>query len=159
MILPAVHYPTFFVSLILAFVGSIALFPATWVEWRPEWVGLMVFYWVFRAPFRFGIFFAAFVGLLLDVLEGTTLGINALSMAVIAFLVLSAHQRLRMFPIPQQSLMVFLLLGINQMIVHFIKQVLGDTDSGFDYLLPAVTSAVLWPPVCLLLDLLNRKLR
>jgi rod shape-determining protein MreD len=98
------------------------------------------------------------LGLLLDVLEATPLGTNALGMALIAFLVLTIHQRLRMYPIPQQCLMVFLLLGINQMLVHFIKQLLGADTAGFSYLWPALTSAVAWPFVSGLLDRLNRKL-
>jgi rod shape-determining protein MreD len=53
---------------------------------------------------------------------------------------------------------VFLLLGINQMLVHFIKQTLGGADAGFSYLWPAVTSALVWPVLCILLDNLNRKL-
>lgn len=157
--LTAVSYPAFLLSLLLALVGSVALFPQQWLMWRPEWVGLIVFYWVFRAPHHFGIFFAAFMGLILDVIESASLGVNMLAMAVVAFLVLTTHQRLRMFPLPQQCLMVFLLLGINQMIVHFIKQVLGDSQSGFAYLWPALTSAIAWPLVCLVLDTLNRKLR
>lgn len=155
----AVSFPTVLISLILALVGSVALFPQAWLMWRPEWIGLVVFYWVFRAPHRFGIFFAALMGLVLDVIESAPLGTNMLAMAVVAFLVLTTHQRLRMFPLPQQCLMVFLLLGINQMIVHFIKQVLGDSQSGFSYLWPALTSAIAWPLVSLSLDLLNRKLR
>jgi rod shape-determining protein MreD len=79
-------------------------------------------------------------------------------MGLIAFLVLTVHQRLRMYPLPQQCLMVFLLLGINQMLVHFIKQTLGADDSGFSYLWPAVTSAFVWPVLCIVLDNLNRKL-
>lgn len=79
-------------------------------------------------------------------------------MALIAFLVLTIHQRLRMYPLPQQCLMVFLLLGINQMLVHFIKQLLGADTAGFSYLWPALTSAVAWPFVSGLLDRLNRKL-
>jgi rod shape-determining protein MreD len=63
-----------------------------------------------------------------------------------------------MYPLPQQCLMVFLLLGINQMLVHFIKQTLGADDSGFSYLWPAVTSAFVWPVLCIVLDNLNRKL-
>jgi rod shape-determining protein MreD len=63
-----------------------------------------------------------------------------------------------MYPLPQQCLMVFLLLGINQMLVHFIKQTLGAEDSGFGYLWPAVTGALIWPVLCILLDNLNRKL-
>lgn len=157
--LAAVSYPAVIISLVLALVGSVSLFPQAWLMWRPEWIGLVVFYWVFRAPHHFGIFFAALMGLILDVIESAPLGINMLAMAVVAFLVLTTHQRLRMFPLPQQCLMVFLLLGINQMIVHFLKQVLGDPQSGFSYLWPALTSAIVWPLVCLFLDTLNRKLR
>lgn len=158
MAVDSISYPVFLLSVVVALVLSIALFPLSWLQWRPEWLGLIVFYWVFRAPSRFGIFVAWTLGLLLDVLESTTLGINALSLAVVAFLVLTTHQRLRMFPLPQQCLMVFLLLGINQMLEHFIKQLLGSNVSGFGYLLPAVTSAFIWPFVCSILDFLNRKL-
>ena len=98
------------------------------------------------------------LGLLLDVLEATPLGVNGLGMAMIAFLVITVHQRLRMFPLVQQCVIVFLLLGINQMLVHFIKQVLGGESTGFAYLWPAATSAVLWIVICPLLDRLNLKL-
>lgn len=156
--LSIISYPVFGVSILVALVLSISLFPVDWLEFRPEWLGLMVFYWTFRAPARFGVMAAWVLGLLLDVLEATPLGVNAMAMALIAFLVLTIHQRLRMYPIPQQCLLVFLLLGINQMLVHFIKQVLGADDAGFSYLWPALTSAIIWPPLCFLLDNLNRKL-
>ncbi|WP_297791794.1 rod shape-determining protein MreD [uncultured Marinobacter sp.] len=156
--LSVISYPVFAISIILSLVLSISLFPVGWFEFRPEWLGLMVFYWAFRAPAQFGIVFAWCLGLLLDVLEATHLGVNALGMALIAFLVLTIHQRLRMYPIPQQCLMVFLLIGINQMLVHFIKQILGGEDAGFSYLWPALSSALVWPFVCVLLDNLNRKL-
>lgn len=158
MSLSVISYPVFLVSVILALVLSISLFPVDWLILRPEWLGLVVFYWTFRAPHRFGVLVAWVLGLLLDVLEAGTLGINAFAMALVAFLVLTTHQRLRMFPLPQQCLMVFLLLGINQMVVHFVNQVLGADNPGFTYLLPAVTSAVVWPFVCAILDRLNLKL-
>lgn len=156
--LSVISYPVFALSVLVSLVLSISLFPMDWFEFRPEWLGLMVFYWTFRAPAQFGIVLAWCAGLLLDVLESTPLGVNAMAMALVAFLVLTVHQRLRMFPIPQQCLMVFLLLGINQMLVHFIKQVLGADSTGFSYLWPALTSALVWPPLCILLDNLNRKL-
>src|SRR5690554_2325469 len=116
--LSVISYPLFFVTVVLALVLSISLFPVGWFEFRPEWLGLVVFYWTFRAPAQFGILMAWCLGLLLDVLEATPLGTNALGMALIAFLVLTIHQRLRMYPLPQHCLMVFLLLGINQMLVQ-----------------------------------------
>lgn len=156
--LSVISYPVFALSLVLALALSIAPLPMDWFEYRPEWLGLVVFYWTFRAPAQVGILLAWLFGLLLDVLEATPLGVNAMAMGLIAFLVLTVHQRLRMFPIPQQCAMVFLLLGINQMLVHFIKQLLGADNAGFGYLWPAVTSAVIWPLVYVLLDNLNRKL-
>ena len=156
--LSVISYPLFVITVVLALVLSISLFPVGWFEFRPEWLGLVVFYWTFRAPAQFGILMAWCLGLLLDVLEATPLGTNALGMALIAFLVLTIHQRLRMYPLPQQCLMVFLLLGINQMLVHFIKQLLGADGAGFSYLWPALTSAIAWPFLCGLLDRLNRQL-
>jgi rod shape-determining protein MreD len=143
---------------VLALVLSISWFPVGWFEFRPEWLGLIVFYWTFRAPAQFGIVMAWCLGLLLDILESTPLGVNAMAMALIAFLVLTVHHRLRMYPLPQQCLMVFLLVGINQMLVHFVKQLFGADTPGFSYLWPALTSAVAWPFVSGLLDSLNRKL-
>ncbi|PAV26197.1 rod shape-determining protein MreD [Tamilnaduibacter salinus] len=158
MSLSVISYPVFFVSVVAAMVLSVSLFPVQWLVLRPEWLGLIVFYWTFRAPGRFGVLVAWLLGLMLDVLESSTLGVNAFAMALIAFLVLTTHQRLRMFPLPQQCLMVFLLLGINQMTVHFADQVLGSGTPGFSYLLPALTGALVWPFVCAVLDRLNLKL-
>lgn len=156
--LSVISYPLFVLSVLLSLVLSISWFPVGWFEFRPEWLGLMVFYWTFRAPAQFGVVMAWCLGLLLDILESTPLGVNAIAMALIAFLVLTTHHRLRMYPLPQQGLMVFLLLGINQMLVHFMKQLFGAETDGFSYLWPAVTAAIAWPLVSGVLDHINRKL-
>ncbi len=158
MSIRTINYPLFVVSVIIAMVLSIALFPVEWMQWRPDWLGLIVFYWVYRAPESFGVLVAWVLGLMLDVLQSTVLGVNAISMAVLAFLVLATHHRLRLYPLLQQCLMVFLLLGINQMLVHFIKQMLDGDTAGFAYLYPAISSVFAWPFVAGILDLLNRKL-
>src|SRR5690606_30378513 len=128
--LSATSYPLFALSVILSLVLSISLFPVDWFEYRPEWLGLMVFYWTFRAPAQFGVIMAWCLGLLLDILESTPLGVNAMGMALIAFLVLTIQQRLRMDPLPQLCLMVFLLLWIKQMPVHFVKPLGGAERLG-----------------------------
>ncbi|MEH6354828.1 MAG: rod shape-determining protein MreD [Marinobacter sp.] len=156
--LSLISYPVFALSVLLALTLSIAPVPSGWLEFRPEWLALIVFYWTVRAPAQFGVFLAAALGLLLDVLESTPLGVNAMAMAVVAFLVLTIHQRLRMYPLPQQCVIVFLLLGINQMLVHVIKQALGADNTGFGYLWPALSSAVVWPFLSLVLDNINRRL-
>lgn len=158
MIIRSVNYVLFAAAVLLALVGTIALFPESLTQWRPEWMGLVIVYWVLRAPGTFGVFTAWCLGLLVDVLRADILGMNALAMALIAYLVLSAHQRFQLFPLAQQSLLVFLLIGLAQMVVHFLHQILGEAGSGFDYLLPALTSGLIWPLFRAFWDTVNRKL-
>ena len=158
MVTRSVSYPLLIATALLALVGTISLFPQSLSQWRPEWVGLVVVYWVLRAPTTFGVCTAWVLGLLVDVLRAEVLGMNALAMALTAYLVLAAHQRLQMFPLAQQSLLVFLLIGLAQMVVHFLHQLLGQTSSGFDYLLPALTSGLVWPIFRAFWDAVNRKL-
>ncbi|MDX1590035.1 MAG: rod shape-determining protein MreD [Oleiphilaceae bacterium] len=158
MVMRAVNYPLFVLTVLLALVASIALFPTGLAHWRPEWLAMLVIYWVLRAPGRFGILTAWTLGLLLDVLEGSALGIHALSLSLVAALVLAAHQRLQMYPLPQQCLVVFLFVGLGQMLVHFVHQMLGIPRGGFEYLYPALSSALVWPVFLVLMDGINRKL-
>src|SRR5690606_18648776 len=113
------NYPLFVFSVLFAFVASISLFPTSFNVWRPEWMGLVIFYWVFRAPEHFGVTTAWVLGVLLDALEGQVLGVNALGLVMVAALVQITHHRLRVFAMPQLAMMVFLVLGLNQMVVHF----------------------------------------
>lgn len=158
MVLRSISYPVVILSAVVALVGTIALFPQQIGHWRPEWVGLVVIYWVLRAPQAFGIVLAWCLGLLVDVLRADILGMNALAMALVAFMVLASHQRLQLFRLAQQSLVVFLMIGVAHMVVHFLHQLLGEAGGGFNYLLPAVSSGLIWPVFRGFWDFVNRKL-
>ena len=146
------------VSLCLAFVLSIIYLPSSVQFWRPDWTALVILFWVFFAPDKIGIIFAWTVGLFQDVLEGAVLGMNALAYSVMAYLLVSMYQRFKLFPLIQQSFMVFMLIGIDLMICHLIKSVTGVSASGFVYLYPAITSAAIWPFFYVLMSNLVRKL-
>lgn len=158
MMIRTVSYPVFAFVVALALIGTISLFPHSLTQWRPAWVGLVVIYWVLRAPETFGVLTAWVLGLLVDVLRADILGVNALAMALMAYVVLAAHQRLQMFPLAQQSLIVFLLIGLAQMVVHFLHQLVGEGGGGLGYLLPALTSGFVWPLFRAFWDGVNRKL-
>ena len=113
-------------------------------------------YWVLESPDRFGLIFAWCMGLLLDVMEGTLLGMNALALALVAYLILSMHQRIKMFPLLQQSFIVFLIIGINLMLCHWIKSFTGIRPGDMSFLLPAVSSALVWPFLYLIMRRFDR---
>ena len=85
------------------------------IEWgRPEWVALVLIYWVIALPYRVGVSTAWVVGLLMDVLNGTMLGQHALSLSIIVYFTFMLHLRVRVFPLWQQCLTVFVLIGVRR---------------------------------------------
>jgi rod shape-determining protein MreD len=128
-----------------------------WVRWaRPEWVAMVVIYWVIALPHRVGIGSAWLTGLVLDLLKGVPLGENAFALAVIAYLALILYQRMRMYAAWQQAGIVFVLVGLNLLLCHWAQTLISKVVPTLMFLLPALVSAFLWPTVMLLLRYIRR---
>ena len=131
-----------------------------WARWaRPEWVALVLVYWVIALPQRIGIGMAWITGLALDLIEGAPLGENALALAVIAYLALILYQRLRMYAAWQQAGVVFVLVGINQLLCHWVQTMTARVTPTLMFLLPALVSGLVWPSLFLMLRFLRRRYR
>ena len=127
------------------------------MNYRPEWVPILLIYWVIALPYRVGIGVAFAAGLVLDALEGLTLGVNALALVVVAYVALSLHQRMRMFSALQQSGLVLVLVGLNLMLCNWLQIVTGQSSpSNLMFLMAALTSAIIWPSLFQLLRKIRR---
>ena len=147
---------TVVVAMILSVVSLPETVPVQVGYLRPEWVVLVLLYWVIALPHRVGIIFAWCVGLLADVLWGDLLGQHAMAFMIVAYIGQNLYQRLRMFTVWQQSLIIFAIVGLNQLINFWIESIAGPAVWSMWYLLPAVVSALLWPWVFLILRYLRR---
>lgn len=149
--------------ILLTFLGAylLAVLPMPqWLLWaRPEWVALTLVYWVIALPHRVGIATALLLGVGLDMLEGALLGQNAFALVIVATLSLVLYQRLRLYSLWQQSAVVFVLVGINQLICQWVQNLQGVGAQSLLFLLPAVSSALLWPVMLLVLRSLRRSYR
>jgi rod shape-determining protein MreD len=96
------------------------------------------------------------LGLLLDAIEGAVLGQNAFSLVVVALLCFTLYQRLRVFSLLQQAGIVFVLIGVNQLVGQWVQNLEGIGSPSMIFLLPAVSSALLWPVVFHVLRRLRR---
>ncbi len=144
-------------SFFMAYLLAIVPFPAWAMHYRPEWVPMVLIYWVMALPHRVGIFWAWVAGVVLDILEGSYLGLNAMALVIVAYVTLSLHLRLRMFSSLQQSGLVFALIGLNLVLCHWLQIATGQTvASNMLYLIAALTSAVIWPSLFQLLRQLRR---
>ena len=119
-------------------------------ELRPPWVALTLLYWILAAPERVGVFWGWAMGLLLDVGIGTVLGQHALSLAVMAWMMVSLHRRLRLYPPVQQALVVWLLLLAERLVSLWVMGALGQPTPGLPYWLSTLTGLLIWPWIPLL---------
>ena len=144
-------------TFLAAIVLSIIPIP-NWAEpFRPDWVALVLIYWCMASPDRVGVGTGWLTGLIMDVLYGSLLGQHALANTILAFLVLKIHLQVRMFPRWQQGVTVFILVGVNHLLVLWIKGATGQAPSTWAYWLPSVVSALIWPWLFILLRDLRRR--
>ena len=144
-------YGVILLSFIAAYVLAVLPLPQ-WLLWgRPEWVALTLIYWTIALPHRVGMMTGLLLGVGLDVLEGAVLGQNAFALVVVALLSMLLYQRLRVYSLWQQAGVVFVLIGINQLICQWVQSLEGAAINSQAFLLPAVSSALLWPVVLLTL--------
>ncbi len=137
--------PVILFTFAAALVLTIIPLPESLRLYRPDWVGLVLIYWCLALPDRIGIFYGWLVGLLLDVLTSSLLGLHALALCLVAYLSLRIHQQIRVYPLWQQALAVMILLSVHQLVLLWVNGILGRPGPGFSYWVPPVIGAVLWP--------------
>lgn len=145
-------------SLVFALLLSVSSLPAFMEIGRPLWLALFLTYWVLAMPHRVGMATAWIFGVLADVLNGSLLGQNALILSLITFLVLSLHQRLRMFPMWQQCVVLMVVFGLAQLVQLWLNALTGSRPPTLTFILPAFVSVLLWPWVSVILRSIQQRL-
>lgn len=146
-------------TIVVALMLAILPLP-TWAEaYRPAWVIIALIYWSMQEPQRVGVGVAWTVGLLLDVMQGSLLGQHAFAAAVVAYLTLGLHQRLRVFPLLQQALTVLMFTALYQLILLWFNGIIGKGPVGWQYWMPSLMSLILWPWVFVFMRDLRRRSR
>lgn len=129
-----------------------------WAEYiRPEWMVLVLIYWALAMPEQVGVTVAWVVGLLLDVTQGAILGQHAVGLVIIIYVINTQYQRIRVFSLAQQALVVLLLLLIKSVLVLWVSGMVGQAPDIGLYFLPAVTGAIIWPWLFVVLRDLRRR--
>ena len=114
---------------------------------RPDWVALTLIFWCLALPYRVSVGSGFVAGLLLDVLTGALLGQHALALSLVAYVCVRLHQRIRIYPMWQQSLTVLVLLILHQLLTLWIDSIIGRPGRPLTYWLPSLIGAALWPLV------------
>lgn len=146
-----------FISFGLAMALRIIPLPPGWFALNPDWIALLLIYWTLAAPDRVGLLTAWILGLAADALTGRLLGQHAFAYAFMAYLNLRVRGTLLVFPVPLQSLWVWLLLLLGQVLVSWTGRIeIAGALMRPAYWLSALTGALAWPLVLWVMPSMTR---
>jgi rod shape-determining protein MreD len=86
------------------------------------------------------------------------LGQHALSLSLVAYLVLKLHLQMRVFPLWQLTLSVFALMFLEMFVLLWIDGVTGRAEFGPGRWGPVLAAGVVWPVLMAGMDRLRERL-
>lgn len=139
-------------TLFVAMLLTIVPLPSVIEPLRPYWVALVLIFWCLETQGIITLGAAFLLGIILDLLTGSLLGMHALGLVIITYLVTRFRPRLRFFPPWQQALSVLALLINDRIIVVWIISLRGESLPAVAYWLTPAVGMLVWPWLFLLLD-------
>ena len=143
---------SFLVALILQTIpwpGSLDLF-------RPSWLLLVTCYWVLALPHRVNVGSALILGLLWDLLIGSTLGIRGMVMAIVMYIIAMNFLVIRNMALWQQAMIIAALTVLFEVLIFFGEYLIQDVVFNPLSLWSALINCILWPWMFLLMRRVRR---
>lgn len=147
------------ISLCLAFI--LQYLPlADFMSWFvPQWVLMVFIFWQMQRPQLITFWWVWPIGLLLDVQNANFLGTSVIGLAGVLYVLQMMYQRLKVFNVAQQTLVIFLLICSFQLVSYWSVIIIDDMNKPLSLWLPALVSALVWPWLYLLLFSMSQRLR
>lgn len=129
--------------------GSLDLF-------RPSWLLLVTCYWVLALPHRVNVGSALILGLLWDLLIGSTLGIRGMMMAIVMYIIAMNFLVIRNMALWQQAMIIAALTVLFEVLIFFGEYLIQDVVFNPLSLWSALINCILWPWMFLLMRRVRR---
>ena len=144
------HYILLPVSGLFIFSSLLVTFLLNFLPWGsmigvPDFVALTLVFWSIHQPRKVGIGVAFAMGLLMDVHTASLLGENALAYTLLSYFAITIHRRVLWFTPMTQTLHVFPLFLLTQVIQALIQLMVNGKFPGWLFFTESIVTAALWP--------------
>jgi len=147
-----------FIWFTIGLTWLLSLLPWRLWEFAPNLLLLVIACWAVNEPLRVGLVTAFFFGILMDVHDGTHLGVQALGFLGAVYGALLLARRIRQFSAWVQALHLLPVFLLAETIRHLIQAWLTADWVGWDWAWSALLTAALWPLADMLLHMPQRRL-
>ncbi|MBC8518867.1 MAG: rod shape-determining protein MreD [Gammaproteobacteria bacterium] len=141
-----------------AIILTVVPLPEYLRPFRPHWIILALFYLGVFSPMQSGIVRSWLLGVVVDVLTGTLMGMHALTFSLTTFITLRFHLQLRVFVVAQQMITITILILLNLIVEIMIRAATGNLVDTIYFWGPLISTPLFWPPVYILASRLTRLL-
>ncbi|MEO1890092.1 MAG: rod shape-determining protein MreD [Candidatus Thioglobus sp.] len=146
--------PYIFLTKITFFALIISALPLsqTVLEASPFWLLLFFIYWLTYFPAKAQFFLALLLGVLLDILQGDTLGQNALALILSSAFIVNVKQSFFVSNLSTQQVYVFVASSIYLGLFLLVHTLIQGFNFSYYLLFAPLTGALFWPLVKLALS-------
>lgn len=145
-------YIAVLLSMFIGGVLSLVDLPEWLFYFRPDWVALIVTFWILAFPDRLSIGFGLVSGIFLDFILVKPLGLNAMGFILLAYLVGHWSSQIRALTLWQQCVFLVVLFAVCKLLIGLIA--VATTDFVFTrfYWYTALGNLVFWPLLFMILQ-------
>lgn len=141
-------------SIFIAMILQVIHLPVVISENRPDFLILIILFFSIHTDFSFKLETAWIVGIMLDLVTGAPLGINAFIMCTQVYLIGTQFTNFAKFNIWQQTSIIGLVNLVVSILGYWIEHIIGQSYYEINFLIPAAATAVFWPIIYLICSIL-----
>lgn len=133
------------VSIIITMLLS--LFASTQLNyffWLPDFLAMMLWFWILNNFSSIRLRTIFFVGLVMDILSNTYLGLHPIFYIVVVYWAVLKRQRLAVYDYGIQSMAIGLSLLAGKIVMTILLLLSGRPFVGWKFFISVITSALLW---------------
>ena len=145
-------YIALLISTLIGGILSLVDLPDWLFYFRPDWVALLVTFWVLSFPDKLSIFYGLISGLFLDLILVKPLGLNAMGFILLTYLVGYWSSQIRALTLWQQCLFLVVLLALCKLFIGLAAVLSTDFVFTRFYWYSALGNLIFWPLLFLIMQ-------
>ena len=133
--------------LLIVLILAIVHLPAPISDNRPDLIVLIILFFSQNPKFKLNIEVAFVTGIVLDLVSGAPLGINAFLVCLQLYLITTQFSAFYKFSMWQQIVIIAVINLLSNVLGYWLEHIIGQSYYEVNFIIPTIATACFWPIV------------